>query len=380
MNTICKGALLIVAATVCGCGGGFGGVKTRLALSAVPLEPLATVIGDGKCTLRGQGDSNPSGKIGLADISVTCSNFEKVHIVAYESQAKCNDFITLMFAANAATNMRLDLLTTFLTSVASVTTPTRVAHTLTAGAAISSGAKLSVNNEYFNALTISHIVQAIQQSYATDMASYLENLDNLPDGERGKISFLAEIPRIQAIHSECSLAAAEATIATTLQAGARGTSKPENTAPIDYPTSYTIINNETNKDIAKGVAMALNANLDLRRLTVSADVDSVTKTKVDLKRTDTKVAVDWSASVAPADSKLKVDFAKDSGSFTVSGAATDGDVVTITATPRKAPSVTSTTATGAASTPTTSLSSSAAARMGVRGKVPVMGEALQRKQ
>ena len=377
MNIVCKGALLMAAATICGCGGGFGGVKTRQALSAAPLEPFTSVKGDKLCTLRQQRTTDANGRSVVADIDMACSDFEKAHIVAYESQAKCNDFVTLMFAANASTNMRLDLLTTFLTSAASVTTPTRMAHTLTAGAAISSGTKLSVNNEYFNALTISHIVQAIQQSYTADMAGYLENLDKLPDSERGKVSFLAEIPRIQAIHGECSLAAAEATIATTLQAGNQGASKPVDAATTAYSTSYTIINNETNKDIAKGIAMGLNASLDLRRLTVRADVDAVTKTMVDLRRTDTKVALDWSASVAPADSKLKIDFANDFASFTVSGKAADGDVVTITATPRKAPSATGSTTAGA----TPSLSpSSATTRMGVRGKVARAGEALQLKQ
>lgn len=359
-------ATLLAALSIAGCGGGFGGAKTRMALSAVPLDP-SSIDGRGNCLLRREAAAE-----NLSATTVPCTDFEKAHVVVFESQSKCNDFITRMFAANAATNTRLDLLTTFLTSVASVTTPTRAAHTLTAGAAISSGTKLSINNEYFNALTISHIVQAIQQSYTTDMASYLEDLDKLPDSERGRVSFYSELPRIQAIHSECSLAAAEATIATTLQSGVVAPDKPAN-KPVVYSTSYTIINTETNVDIAKGIAMALNANLDLRRLAVSADVDSTTKTQVNLKRTNTKTTLDWNASVAPSDSKLKIDIAKDASSLTVSGTADDGDVITITATPRKAAATSSSAASDASSASTTEQASA-------RDKVARAGEALQKKR
>lgn len=365
----------LVASMLAGCGGGFGGAKTRLALSAVPLDPFSTVTtnGNGKCNFRRE---DPTGKNAnhVTEVDVDCTNFEKAHIVAYESQTKCNEFITRMFAANAATNTRLDLLTTFLTSVASVTTPTRAAHTLTAGAAISSGTKLSISNEYFTALTISHIVQTIQQSYSTDMASYLEGLDKMPDSERGRISFIAEIPRIQAIHGECSLAAAEATIATTLQVGGTASNKPAD-SPVVYATSYTVIHSETNKEVAKGIAMALNANLDLGWLTVAADVDSVTKTKVNLKRTDTNVALDWSAAVAPTESKLKIEFAKDFASFTVSGTAAEGDVATVTAAPHKATATASTTT---ATTPTTN--TPRAAPDAATRKVAVPSRSLQLRQ
>jgi len=375
MNIGCRIATTLLAGlAITGCGGGFGGAKTRMALSAVPLDP-SSIDGRGHCLLRREASAENA-----PPISVACTDFEKAHVVVYESQSKCNDFITRMFAANAATNTRLDLLTTFLTSVASVTTPTRAAHTLTAGAAISSGTKLSINNEYFNALTISHIVQAIQQSYTTDMASYLEDLDKLPDSERGRVSFYSELPRIQAIHGECSLAAAEATIATTLQSGVVAPEKPVD-KPVAYSTSYTIINTETNVDIAKGLAMALNANLDLRRLTLSAGVDSTTKTQVNLKRTNTKVTLDWSASVAPADSKVKIDLAKDASNLTVSGTADDGDVITITATPRKAASTSSATASDASSASTTnSAPVTATTQREPRGKVARAGEALQLKR
>ena len=141
------------------------------------------------------------------------NNLEVVHLIVQDSQKKCSDFVDSMFAENAGTNTALDSLSTLSSALATVFTPIAVTHSLSAAATLFSGVKSSVSANYLNTMAIGHVAQAIQVTYSSDMQKYIGYLNT---ADPGKIDVIAERSRIESYHNECSLAAAEGSIDSTL--------------------------------------------------------------------------------------------------------------------------------------------------------------------
>jgi hypothetical protein len=208
MRSITKFLLAgLPAALLCGCASNSS--KLSLNLAASPLDSSYDYItinckSSGSSTIR-------------SATSLPCNDFEKAQFLVSDSQKKCGTFVTHLQELTAAVNTQLDVASAALSAAASVVTPLKTTQSLTAGAGFLTATKLSISNEYLSSLTISHVIQAIQQTYGNDMSAYLTDLDNPAKVDQDKVIFLAELPRIQAIHNECSLASAEGTIGSSLQ-------------------------------------------------------------------------------------------------------------------------------------------------------------------
>jgi hypothetical protein len=119
-----------------------------------------------------------------------------------------------MFAETAGAGFLLDILSTGTSALATVFTPLATVHSLTASSTIFGAAKTGIGANYLNTLSISHITQAIQSTYTTDMRKYIASLDTV---DVNKLDVFQERSKILSYHNECSLAAAEGSISGALQ-------------------------------------------------------------------------------------------------------------------------------------------------------------------
>jgi hypothetical protein len=160
------------------------------------------------------------------------SSLDAVHFIVQDSQTKCATFINSMFAQTAGTGLTLDVLSTSTSALATVFTPLAATHALSAASTIFGGARTAITAEYLNSLTISHITQAIQSTYSSDMQKYIAWLDTQP----APIDPIVERSKILSYHDECSLASAEGSISNTLQSAA---STPTAAAATSPPAAQT---------------------------------------------------------------------------------------------------------------------------------------------
>ena len=169
------------------------------------------------------------------------TDLEKVHDLVQDSEQKCSEFVVGMFASNAKTSTYLDVAATSFTAIATVFTPINTVHALTAAGTVASGTKTSIQNNYLNALTLSHVVQAVQTSYSSKMADYIGYL-----AHQKEVDVYAERSTILAIHGLCSLPQAEGTIQATLSQGT-GSSPASPMGPLSF--IYTV--SDADADLAK---------------------------------------------------------------------------------------------------------------------------------
>ncbi len=145
------------------------------------------------------------------------SGLQQVSLLVQDSQTKCSSFVDSMFAEAAASGFILDILSTGTSALATVFTPLAAVHSLTASSTIFGAAKTGISANYLNTLSISHISQAIQSTYTTDIRKYIASLDSLDVNQKSTIDPYVERSKIISYHNECSLAAAEGSISAALQ-------------------------------------------------------------------------------------------------------------------------------------------------------------------
>ena len=123
-----------------------------------------------------------------------------------------------MFAQTAASGLALDVLSTTTSAVAAIVTPLSTAHALSAASTALGATKTGITANYLNTLSVSHVTQAIQSSYTADMKRYIDSMAALGPSQKATLNPFEERSKILSYHNECSLAAAEGSINSTLQA------------------------------------------------------------------------------------------------------------------------------------------------------------------
>jgi hypothetical protein len=274
-------AATLAALTVSGCAS----IPQPLQLSATPLT------------------DKPSGS----------TEYEKAHSLVQDSQTRCAIFLNSLFGSVAGDNYALGLLGTTTSALATAFKPVATAHALTAATSIFTGAKAGISTEYLNALSVSHVTQAIQSLYWADMSKYVTSLNATYASDPTKINAAAERSTILGIHNECSLAAAEGSITSSLTPGSNGQSTAATATPptLAYKVDATKFDVQT---IAVDLAGKINANADFIKAGVTAAPTSGTQpadkpAHVDLTmKTPVKIAVDVAAAKADGTPQEKVAF------------------------------------------------------------------------
>jgi hypothetical protein len=283
---------LVVAMAACST------LPQRYQLTAEPLETAAVAR------------SNAGGK-----------ELEAVHDLVQDSQTKCAAFVNSMFARTAGTNTILGIVGTIFSAAASVVSPIATSHILSGGSTITTGARTSIDTEYLNSLTISHITQAIQTTYGSDMQKYIAYLNSKNDDTA--VSAAAERSTILSYHNECSLSSADGSIASSLQPG-QGSSQTSSIA-VSYAAT---VSDTTAAAVASGLMTLINNDDGFAKAGIKATM-----------QTSTIVAIG-----APPAVKLTVTPAPVAGhvgavitngppyTLTVSGTPQPRDIITVSAT------------------------------------------------
>jgi hypothetical protein len=245
-----------------------------------------------------------------------------VHLLVQESQKKCSAFLNSMFAETAGSGVVLNTLGTAASALATVFTATAVTHSLSAASTIFTGTKSSISSEYLNALTISHVTQAIQTNYSADIQKYLVVLNAKPPE---KIDYYAERDYIQSYHNECSLASAEGTL------GSLGTANAPTLETVETSFAYTIPKNATLTGVVQDLVTKFNLDAGFKAAKVTAAVVPA-KTGTIALTTTFQLAV----TVAPADPKkpatttATIDTTVAPETLTIGGLLQVGDIISVT--------------------------------------------------
>jgi len=236
--------------------------------------------------------------------------------VVQDSMEKCADFVNGLVLTSTSVNTSLDIVNTLLSGLATVFTPIATIHALTAAATIVGGWKGAINSDIYAKASIANYAQAIQASYYTDISKYLTALSAAP---AGTLVASSEVPKIQLVHKECSLATAQSTISSTLQA-ATPTSETNLSASIDINKvppagtqvsltatastltgspvtidSYTTQHSDTAATIASAVTDKLNSDTTLKGAKITA---SATGSRIAVSWPTSIGSIDWSGSPA----------------------------------------------------------------------------------
>ena len=137
----------------------------------------------------------------LATISNADADAKKnwIGAVAADSLHKCQSFTARLAVGQIGSDLALDLATLTLAGISAVTVPARSAHILAAAAGITAGTRAAIDTDVFARNAAPYIVQQLSKTYFASMNSYLTGFPP-PSIVPG-----AELAKIQAIHSSCSL-------------------------------------------------------------------------------------------------------------------------------------------------------------------------------
>ncbi|MFM0489691.1 hypothetical protein [Paraburkholderia graminis] len=236
--------------------------------------------------------------------------------VVWDSMKKCNDFMAQMVVAENTSNTALDMSTTVLSALATAFSPLSTVHALTAGATITSGWKTTIDTDIYAKAGIATYAQAISVTYYKDMKAYIATLEN---EQVAVVTAALEIPKIQSIHQECSLAAAQMTVNSTVQlAGASGpdtdsdtyanyfnvvgtftkgekiTVTAESPRLAGSPLAFTyIVTSVDAGDIARGIVSAIKSGLKSQKVKIDAAVDNDGKSVTVVFRSPKNAVVTW---------------------------------------------------------------------------------------
>ena len=141
----------------------------------------------------------------------TATGHEKEYLgyVLLNSGRKCQEFTNRLSVAQRGVDTSFDILTVILSALATAFTPLSTVHGLTAAATISTGTKAAINADVYAKATAALILQEINQTYYADIDNYRTELSKTQDV--GIIPTI-ELSKIEAIHRECSLDAAIASL------------------------------------------------------------------------------------------------------------------------------------------------------------------------
>ena len=138
---------------------------------------------------------------------------EYLGLVLIDSGTKCQQFTDRLSTAQRGVDTSFDILSGILSALATAFTPLNTVHALTAGATISTGTKSAIAADVYAKATAPLIVQQINNTYYANIDAYRKEL--LKADPKSIVPAL-EVSRIQAIHRECSL---DSAIASLSQAG-----------------------------------------------------------------------------------------------------------------------------------------------------------------
>ena len=233
-------------------------IENKRNVAAIALADPTVV-----CRLTTENPVNPDG--GCHD------QYDVAWALATDSQTKCAAFTDDMQKMGARENTALDIAGTTFSAFATVFTRVGIKNALSAGSTIATGARTDIGNEYFNAQSIAHVVQAIKASYSTNMANYMVSLQS---ADKSQIRVKEEQAKIWTIHSQCSLASADAQIAAALTPS---TPTPPTEAPLTFSYTVTLSTGDANNSItlARNFASAFNATTTLSSKGISGTAGSI---------------------------------------------------------------------------------------------------------
>jgi hypothetical protein len=241
---------ILIGATGC------AAVPQRYQLAAAPLMdvPPAYVV---QPVPSGMPPGTPATTLPLLPIA-------QVNLLVQDSQRKCAEFVNSLFAETAGSGLILDVLSTGTSAIASFVTPLSTAHSLAAASTVLGATKTGITANYLNTLSISHIAQAIQSTYTTDMTNYINSLAAL-DPNNNKIDVFQERSKILSYHNECALAAAEGSISSALK------------TPASVGQGLTVSHTVTDAEINRPGALAQGLAIDINRVFANAGVTAQTE-------------------------------------------------------------------------------------------------------
>ena len=139
---------------------------------------------------------------------------EYLGLVLIDSGTKCQEFADRLSTAQRGVDTSFDILSGILSALATALTPLSTVHALTAGATISTATKSAIASDVYAKATAALILQQINNTYYANIDAYRKELLN---SDPPSIVPALEVSRIQAIHRQCSL---DSAIASLSQAGA----------------------------------------------------------------------------------------------------------------------------------------------------------------
>lgn len=134
-----------------------------------------------------------------------------------ESIANCGRFMDRLTLGRGSFNYASDATASLLSAAAAIATPTTAARQLAAGSTVVNASKSSFDSEFYANATSGTLQTAIARTYFHDMSDYISRLARINEAD---VRAYLEIPQLQAIHSNCTLANAQSTVQATLQAAA----------------------------------------------------------------------------------------------------------------------------------------------------------------
>jgi hypothetical protein len=301
------------------CAAGCNIVPPRYQLAATPLmDAPGTPVPPGNPPAPG----SPTGP-GVPTASMPTGGLtpiQWVNVLVQDSQTKCAEFVNSLFAQTAGSGLLLDILNTTSSALATVFTPLSTVHALTAASTIFGGARTSITAEYLNSLTISHISQAIQSTYSSDMQKYIAWLDT---ADPATIDVFHERSRIVSYHNECSLASAEGSIGSALQPPAQvGQASP---LSITYKIG-TARNDTTLSGLTTAIIAAVNGDPTFNKAGVTASLGGPGVISL-----NTTKPFNFTPTVLPPDHTESVEIVNGSPArLTIAGKLRQGDIITIT--------------------------------------------------
>jgi hypothetical protein len=228
------------------------------------------------------------------------------------SYKRCSEFLDGLVLTENTTNTGFDLTTILFSALATVFKPLNTIHGLSAGASVSSGWKNSINSNIYAKASIANYSQAIQATYYKDMSLYWAGLSSM-SGDQLVVQI--EGAKIQSIHRECSLAAAQATISATLQppggqanalvfeltnlvvmtATANDNLKltaSSSALPAHEIISYVVASGDDDRKVADEFLKKINASAALKAANITATATAPPSNKISL-RSPATASVSW---------------------------------------------------------------------------------------
>jgi hypothetical protein len=133
--------------------------------------------------------------------------------VLIDSAKKCQEFSDRLSAVQRGVDTSFDILTGVLSALATALTPLGTVHALTAAATISTGTKTAIDANVYAKATAALILQEVNRTYYLHIRDYRNRLLTISDVSQ--IIPALEVSEIEAIHRECSLDSAIASLSQT---------------------------------------------------------------------------------------------------------------------------------------------------------------------